>query len=194
MIKKTSLFAILLFTSILQENGGILRILPSESTSYVDVAPTANRLLFFWSDKRNPHEVHPAHRTRYVRVLLYSHGLHWNPWADPEVGKSGLSLPPQGKLILVHVCLLIPYCLFMCGSRKIRRGGSGPDNVVVVVVVVVVIVVVVVVVRTQLVQLLFVLELQRKHIVTCDFRANPDSLPLDPLMLFVLKVTNQGGE
>ena len=111
----------LLFTSILQENGGILRILPSESKSYVDVAPTANRLLFFWSDKRNPHEVHPAHRTRYVRVLLYSHGLHWNPWADPEVGKSGLSLPPQGKLILV--CLLIPYCLFMCGSRKFRRGG-----------------------------------------------------------------------
>ena len=54
-----------LFVYNMQKHGGMLRILPSGGDSYVDVAPTANRLLFFWSDRRNPHEVHPAHRTRY---------------------------------------------------------------------------------------------------------------------------------
>jgi hypoxia-inducible factor (prolyl hydroxylase) len=49
---------------ILQEDGGLLRILPADSDNYIDIAPLANRLLFFWCDRRNPHEVHPAYKTR----------------------------------------------------------------------------------------------------------------------------------
>lgn len=30
-----------------------------------------DRILFFWSDRRNPHEVQPAHRTRYAITLWY---------------------------------------------------------------------------------------------------------------------------
>ena len=49
----------------LQKDGGFLRIFPeSKPGDYIDIAPEANRLLFFWSDGRNPHEVHPTYRTR----------------------------------------------------------------------------------------------------------------------------------
>nr|WNL52995.1 prolyl 4-hydroxylase 2B [Sinonovacula constricta] len=54
-----------------QKDGGVLRVLPSNAPTYVDVAPVANRLLFFWSDRRNPHEVQPAFKTRYAITVWY---------------------------------------------------------------------------------------------------------------------------
>lgn len=36
-----------------------------------DIEPKFDRLLFFWSDIRNPHEVQPAHRTRYAITVWY---------------------------------------------------------------------------------------------------------------------------
>ena len=39
----------------------------------VDVAPTSDRLVLFWSDKRNPHEVLPSHAPRFaISIWLYS--------------------------------------------------------------------------------------------------------------------------
>ncbi|XP_059148010.1 uncharacterized protein LOC131935563 [Physella acuta] len=52
-------------------DGGLLRIFPSNHTQSVDIAPLANRLLFFWSDKRNPHEVQPCYRDRYAMTVWY---------------------------------------------------------------------------------------------------------------------------
>ncbi|KAK1894074.1 Egl nine like 3 [Dissostichus eleginoides] len=47
-----------------KEHGGVLRIFP-EGTSFVaDIEPLFDRLLFFWSDRRNPHEVQPSFNTR----------------------------------------------------------------------------------------------------------------------------------
>ncbi|XP_045187620.2 egl nine homolog 1-like [Mercenaria mercenaria] len=54
-----------------QEDGGLLRILPEDSDDHVDIAPVANRLLFFWCDRRNPHEVQPAYKTRYAITVWY---------------------------------------------------------------------------------------------------------------------------
>lgn len=51
-------------------SGGLLRIFP-ENLPVVDIAPQFDRILFFWSDRRNPHEVQPAHRTRYAITLWY---------------------------------------------------------------------------------------------------------------------------
>ncbi|KAJ4939154.1 hypothetical protein JOQ06_028615 [Pogonophryne albipinna] len=49
-----------------KEHGGILRIFP-EGTSFVaDIEPLFDRLLFFWSDRRNPHEVQPSFNTRLL--------------------------------------------------------------------------------------------------------------------------------
>lgn len=50
----------------LQENGGLLRIFPEGSDQVADIEPLFDRILFFWSDRRNPHEVQPAFKTRLV--------------------------------------------------------------------------------------------------------------------------------
>lgn len=36
-----------------------------------NIGPYFDRILFFWSDKRNPHEVQPAYKTRYAITLWY---------------------------------------------------------------------------------------------------------------------------
>lgn len=41
----------------LQQHGGLLRIYPILSNHVADIAPYFDRVIFFWSDRRNPHEV-----------------------------------------------------------------------------------------------------------------------------------------
>ncbi|XP_078504866.1 egl nine homolog 1 [Lissotriton helveticus] len=52
-------------------NGGILRIFPEGKSQFADIEPKFDRLLFFWSDRRNPHEVQPAFATRYAITVWY---------------------------------------------------------------------------------------------------------------------------
>lgn len=54
-----------------QEHGGILRIFPEGKSYVADVEPLFDRLLFFWSDRRNPHEVQPSYATRYAITVWY---------------------------------------------------------------------------------------------------------------------------
>ncbi|XP_017333235.1 prolyl hydroxylase EGLN3 isoform X1 [Ictalurus punctatus] len=54
-----------------KEHGGILRIFPDGKTQFADIEPLFDRLLFFWSDRRNPHEVQPAYATRYAITVWY---------------------------------------------------------------------------------------------------------------------------
>ncbi|KAM9808763.1 egl nine homolog 1 isoform X2 [Syngnathus typhle] len=54
-----------------KEHGGILRIFPEGKTQFADIEPKFDRLLFFWSDRRNPHEVQPAFATRYAITVWY---------------------------------------------------------------------------------------------------------------------------
>ncbi|XP_048734188.1 egl nine homolog 1-like [Ostrea edulis] len=57
---------------ISKEHGGVLRIFSAQDEScYVDVSPIYNRMLFFWSDRRNPHEVQPAFRTRFAITVWF---------------------------------------------------------------------------------------------------------------------------
>ncbi|RLU16882.1 hypothetical protein DMN91_010951 [Ooceraea biroi] len=55
----------------IKENGGLLRIFPDGCDQVADIAPLFDRILFFWSDRRNPHEVQPAYKTRYAITLWY---------------------------------------------------------------------------------------------------------------------------
>ena len=56
----------------MSEDGGMLRIYPSVwSDRVADIEPVFDRIVFFWSDRRNPHEVQPALRTRYAITLWY---------------------------------------------------------------------------------------------------------------------------
>ncbi|KAG7327782.1 hypothetical protein KOW79_009388 [Hemibagrus wyckioides] len=54
-----------------KEHGGILRIFPDGKAQFADIEPLFDRLLFFWSDRRNPHEVQPAYATRYAITVWY---------------------------------------------------------------------------------------------------------------------------
>ncbi|XP_059838119.1 egl nine homolog 1 isoform X2 [Hypanus sabinus] len=54
-----------------QVNGGILRIFPEGKSQFADIEPKFDRLLFFWSDRRNPHEVQSAYATRYAITVWY---------------------------------------------------------------------------------------------------------------------------
>ncbi|XP_051879350.1 egl nine homolog 3 isoform X3 [Pristis pectinata] len=52
-------------------DGGILRIVPEGKSYVVDVEPIFDRLLLFWSDRRNPHEVQPTYSVRYAITVWY---------------------------------------------------------------------------------------------------------------------------
>ncbi|KAJ8361422.1 hypothetical protein SKAU_G00179470 [Synaphobranchus kaupii] len=54
-----------------KEHGGVLRIFPEGKAQFADIEPMFDRLLLFWSDRRNPHEVQPAHATRYAITVWY---------------------------------------------------------------------------------------------------------------------------
>ncbi|XP_072030706.1 LOW QUALITY PROTEIN: egl nine homolog 1-like [Amphiura filiformis] len=53
-----------------ETHGGNLRMLPPDG-DYIDIEPILNRLLIFWSDRRNPHEVQPAWDSRYAITMWY---------------------------------------------------------------------------------------------------------------------------
>uniref|UniRef100_A0A3B5PZZ5 hypoxia-inducible factor-proline dioxygenase n=1 Tax=Xiphophorus maculatus TaxID=8083 RepID=A0A3B5PZZ5_XIPMA len=54
-----------------KEHGGVLRIFPEGKLYVADIKPLFDRLLIFWSDRRNPHEVQPSYSTRYAITVWY---------------------------------------------------------------------------------------------------------------------------
>ncbi|CAL1578283.1 unnamed protein product [Knipowitschia caucasica] len=54
-----------------KKHGGLLRIFPEGKSQFADIEPRFDRLLLFWSDRRNPHEVQPAYATRYAITVWY---------------------------------------------------------------------------------------------------------------------------
>ncbi|XP_049582038.1 prolyl hydroxylase EGLN2 [Syngnathus scovelli] len=51
--------------------GGLLQIFPEGKKVVANIEPSFDRLLIFWSDRRNPHEVKPAYATRYAITVWY---------------------------------------------------------------------------------------------------------------------------
>ncbi|XP_063040447.1 egl nine homolog 3 isoform X1 [Engraulis encrasicolus] len=54
-----------------KEHGGVLRIFPEGKSYVADIEPLFDRLLLFWSDRRNPHEVQPSYAQRYAITVWY---------------------------------------------------------------------------------------------------------------------------
>ncbi|XP_044291483.1 prolyl hydroxylase EGLN2 isoform X2 [Varanus komodoensis] len=52
-------------------HGGNLQIYPEGRSVVANIEPIFDRLLIFWSDRRNPHEVKPAYATRYAITVWY---------------------------------------------------------------------------------------------------------------------------
>uniref|UniRef100_F1KUB5 hypoxia-inducible factor-proline dioxygenase n=1 Tax=Ascaris suum TaxID=6253 RepID=F1KUB5_ASCSU len=53
------------------QHGGMLRLYPETSAVPVDISPQADRLVLFWSDRRNPHEVMPTFKNRFAVTIWY---------------------------------------------------------------------------------------------------------------------------
>ncbi|KAI3353740.1 hypothetical protein L3Q82_004973 [Scortum barcoo] len=54
-----------------KKQGGLLQIYPEGKNVVANIEPLFDRLLIFWSDRRNPHEVKPAYSTRYAITVWY---------------------------------------------------------------------------------------------------------------------------
>ncbi|XP_005090786.1 egl nine homolog 1 [Aplysia californica] len=54
-----------------RQHGGLLRIYPEGEDRVANIEPKFDRLLFFWSDRRNPHEVEQAFKERYAITVWY---------------------------------------------------------------------------------------------------------------------------
>ncbi|XP_069562524.1 egl nine homolog 1 [Brachyistius frenatus] len=54
-----------------KKEGGLLQIYPEGKNVVANIEPLFDRLLIFWSDRRNPHEVKPAYDTRYAITVWY---------------------------------------------------------------------------------------------------------------------------
>ncbi|KAM4590168.1 uncharacterized protein egln2 [Fundulus diaphanus] len=52
-------------------HGGLLQIYPEGKNVVANIEPLFDRLLIFWSDRRNPHEVKPSYATRYAITVWY---------------------------------------------------------------------------------------------------------------------------
>ncbi|XP_023222418.1 egl nine homolog 1-like [Centruroides sculpturatus] len=52
-------------------HGGLLRMFPDGLDSVANIAPLFDRIIFFWSDRRNPHEVQPAFAVRFAITVWY---------------------------------------------------------------------------------------------------------------------------
>uniref|UniRef100_A0A8C7E703 hypoxia-inducible factor-proline dioxygenase n=2 Tax=Naja naja TaxID=35670 RepID=A0A8C7E703_NAJNA len=52
-------------------HGGLLQIFPEGRSVVANIDPIFDRLLIFWSDQRNPHQVKPAFATRYAITVWY---------------------------------------------------------------------------------------------------------------------------
>ncbi|XP_023332905.1 egl nine homolog 1 [Eurytemora carolleeae] len=54
------------------KDGGVLNIYPQVKSGFVaKVEPLFDRVVFFWSDSRNPHEVTPSHKPRFAVTVWY---------------------------------------------------------------------------------------------------------------------------
>jgi len=71
-----------------ETDGGSLHIYPKVSKgAAIKINPDFDRLVFFWSDSRNPHEVMPSNRHRYAVTVWY---LDENEKTDYEKKRSQL--------------------------------------------------------------------------------------------------------
>ncbi|XP_066514786.1 prolyl hydroxylase EGLN2 [Hoplias malabaricus] len=52
-------------------HGGLLQLYPEGRNVVANIEPLFDRLLIFWSDRRNPHEVKPAYARRYAITVWY---------------------------------------------------------------------------------------------------------------------------
>uniref|UniRef100_A0A8C5R8G9 hypoxia-inducible factor-proline dioxygenase n=1 Tax=Leptobrachium leishanense TaxID=445787 RepID=A0A8C5R8G9_9ANUR len=77
-------------------HGGLLQIFPEGRSVVANIEPLFDRLLIFWSDRRNPHEVKPAYAMRYAITVWYFDAMERAEAKDKyrlASGQKGLHVP-----------------------------------------------------------------------------------------------------
>ncbi|KAK5985829.1 Hypoxia-inducible factor prolyl hydroxylase, partial [Trichostrongylus colubriformis] len=77
------------------KHGGTLRLYPETSIIPMDIDPKADRLVFFWSDRRNPHEVMPVFRPRFAVTIWYMDREERRKAIEKQAQEAGKSDPAQ---------------------------------------------------------------------------------------------------
>lgn len=122
-----------LFTLSMTENdhfvlqkGGMLNLYPGGSEEPVKILPRLDRLLLFWSDRRNPHEVAPSHDVRlvYNSSLSAYQGFQTNllSVSSAEVKKKNpntveVIVTILGTTLLVMIILFLMFNYNFCHDR-----------------------------------------------------------------------------
>ncbi|CAL8332078.1 unnamed protein product [Boreogadus saida] len=78
------------------QQGGLLQIYPEGHNAVANIEPLFDRLLVFWSDRRNPHEVKPAYATRYAITVWYFDAKERTEAKEKHrlaTGQKGLQVP-----------------------------------------------------------------------------------------------------
>uniref|UniRef100_A0A8C6CC58 hypoxia-inducible factor-proline dioxygenase n=1 Tax=Monodon monoceros TaxID=40151 RepID=A0A8C6CC58_MONMO len=70
-------------------HGGLLQMFPEGRPVVANIEPLFDRLLIFWSDRRNPHEVKPAHATKYAIIVWYFDAKERAAAKDKKKGRKG---------------------------------------------------------------------------------------------------------
>lgn len=94
-----------------QVHGGLLQIFPEGRPVVANIEPLFDRLLIFWSDRRNPHEVKPAYATRYESCCC---GSANKVFSDRKVAREALGDSDggdSGQLIALHCFQVRHHCL-----------------------------------------------------------------------------------
>ncbi|XP_071979483.1 egl nine homolog 1-like [Engystomops pustulosus] len=84
-------------------HGGLLQIFPEGRSVVASIEPLFDRLLIFWSDRRNPHEVKPAYAMRYAITVWYFDAKERSEAKDKyrlASGQKGIHVPvtPPGPV------------------------------------------------------------------------------------------------
>ncbi|XP_075043120.1 prolyl hydroxylase EGLN2 [Mixophyes fleayi] len=84
-------------------HGGLLQIFPEGRSVVANIEPLFDRLLIFWSDRRNPHEVKPAYAMRYAITVWYFDAKERSEAKDKYKLASGqkgihIPVPPPGAV------------------------------------------------------------------------------------------------
>ena len=107
-----------------QADGGMLRIYPEGKDTVANIEPKFDRLLFFWSDRRNPHEVLPSLRERWAFTEMITIETFGRYMYSSECGQVLFSFFNWWKIVCHVDVAILNACIFFDNVDQHLSGFS----------------------------------------------------------------------